>query len=88
MENPARRIQISRAALEALSMAGSYALEESRLFRFIDDLVKPPLQYTEQGITTKFLKDRGWIREVENSMDPGLKQWVITEAGRNQLASL
>jgi|688.fasta_scaffold2001672_2 hypothetical protein len=88
MINPARRIQISRAVLEALSMAGSYALEESRLFSFVDDLVAPPLQYTEQGLTTKFLKDQGWIREAPNSMDPGLKQWVITESGRNQLASL
>lgn len=88
MTNPQRRKQITRAVLEALSMAGGYALEESTLFSFVDDLVKPPLQYTEKGLATKFLKDGGFIREVADSMDPGMKQWLITELGRNQLASL
>lgn len=88
MTNPLRRKQITRAMLEALSMSGGYALEQSLLFSFVDDLVKPPLQFTEQGLATKFLKDNGWIKEVPDSMDPGMKQWLLTELGRNQLASL
>jgi hypothetical protein len=88
MINPVRRKQIHRALLEALSMAGGYALEESMLFNYVDDLVKPPLSFAEKGCTTAFLKDQQWIRQVEDTMDPGMKQWVITELGRNQLASL
>jgi len=88
MTNPIRRKQIIRALLEALSMSGGYALEESLLFNFVDDLVKPPLQYTEKGIATHFCKTAGWIINVPDTMDPDMKQWLITELGRNQLASI
>lgn len=83
-----RRVQIIRTLLETLSMAGGYALEKSRLLSFVDDLVKPPLQFTEQGQILADAKAAGWIRKVENSADPGLEEWVITELGRNYLASL
>ena len=86
--NPLRRKQIARAMLEALSMAGGYALEESILFSCVDDLVKPPLTFTEKGQAAHNLKEAGWMRLVPDSMDAGLKQWVITELGRNTLASL
>ncbi|MDP3851974.1 MAG: hypothetical protein Q8Q59_15840 [Luteolibacter sp.] len=86
--NPMRRKQIIRALLDALAMAGGYALEDSLLFGFVNDLVKPPLENEERTVITKFCDDEGWIRLVPDSMDPGLKQWVITELGRNTLASL
>jgi len=88
MINPQRRKQITRAFLEALSMAGGYALEEGLLFNYVDDLVKPPLQFTERGCVTHALKTAGLIRNAEDSLDPGMKQWVITELGRNRLAAL
>lgn len=88
MDNPARTKQIRRTFLNALAMAGNYALPEDVLFNFVDDLVKPPLQFTERGLTTAFLKTGGFIRGVEDTLDPGLKQWVITELGKNLLASL
>lgn len=88
MINPMRRKQAARAFLEALAMAGGYALEESILWSYVNDLLKPPLSFGEKGVINKFLKDNGWIREATDSMDPGMKQFVITELGRNQLASL
>jgi len=86
--NPNRRKQIARALLETLAMAGGYALEEGALFNFVNDLIKPPMDFGEKGVTTAFLKEQGWIRTAEDSADPGMKQWVITELGRNYLASL
>ena len=88
MINPIRRKQIARAFLEALSMAGGYALEETMLFSYVNDLVKPPLDFTEKGMTKKLLMDAKYIREATDPLDPGMKQWVITELGRNYLASL
>ncbi len=87
-ENPLRRKQAAKAVLEALHMAGGYALEESRLFSFVGDLLRPPLSFGEMGDTTFRLKDSGLIRTVEDPLDPGMKMWVITDLGRNYLASL
>jgi len=86
--NPLRRKQVAKALLEALNMAGGYALEESRMFSFIDDLIRPPLSFTEKGATTQMLKDGGYIRPATDALDPGMKMWVITDLGRNYLASL
>jgi hypothetical protein len=88
MTNPVRKKQAARAVLEALAMAGSYALEQSVLLGFVDDLIKPPLNYAEQGVIIAMLRDAKYIREVPDSLDKDLKQWVITELGRNFLASL
>jgi hypothetical protein len=87
-ENPLRQKQVAKALLEALNMAGGYALEESRMFSFLDDLVRPPLSFAERGVTTKLLKDGGYIRTATDPLDPGMKMWVITDLGRNYLASL
>jgi len=86
--NPVRRKQIARAILEALSMAGGYALENSILISYANDIVKPPLTFGEEGVTLKLLKDSGWIRQATDALDPGMKQWVLTDLGRNYLASL
>ena len=88
MTNPVRVRQIRRHVLEALSMSGNYALEESILFGHVDDLVKPPLSFGERGVTMEFLQKGNFIRNVPDSLDPSLKQWVITELGKNLLASL
>jgi hypothetical protein len=86
--NPVRHRQTARAILEALQMAGGYALENSVLISYTNDVVKPPLTFAEEGVTLKLLSDHGFIRKVPDSLDAGLKQWVITELGRNHLASL
>ncbi len=87
--NPARRKQVARTMLETLAMAGGYALEDSILLSMVNDLVKPPMDLAEQGIQKKLLIDQGFMKEAApDALDPGMKQWVITELGRNYLASL
>jgi hypothetical protein len=89
MMNPFRRKQAAKAYLETLQMAGGYAVEESRLQSFVEDLTRPPLTFAEHGVAKKFLMDAGYMRLAPaDALDPGLKQWVITELGRNYLASL
>ena len=88
MNNPVRTQQIRKATLSALAMSGNYALPIDTLWGFVGDLVKPPLQFTEKGVTEKWLTDGDYIRFIPNTLDPGLKQCVITELGKNLLASL
>lgn len=88
MNNPVRRKQVRRTVLETLKMAGNYALEESTMWGFVNDLIKPPLTYGEQGVTLKELRDGGFIREAQDTLDPEMKQWLITELGKNLLTSL
>ena len=88
MNNPVRIQQIRKATLSALQMSGAYALPIDTLWSFVGDLVKPPLSFGEKGVTEQWLVDGGYIRFVPNTLDPGLKQCVITELGRNLLASL
>lgn len=88
MINPLRRKQIAKAYLEALVMAGGYALEDSRVMSFVDDLVKPAPKFSEHGVVKEFLKTSGHIRKTEDALDPGMTMWVVTELGRNYLASL
>ena len=88
MNNPIRRKQVAKAVLEALSMAGGYALEVSRLWNFVNDLVKPEVQFTERGVILKMLLDGGFVRKTTDDLDPGMELLVITDLGRNYLASL
>lgn len=88
MVNPVRRRQASRTLLETLAMAGNYALEQSVMLGFVNDLIRPPLNFAEQGVVLAYLRDAGFIRQVPDSLDKDLHQWVITELGRNFLASL
>lgn len=88
MTNPARRKQARRVILETLAMAGNYALEESALLGFVNDRIKPPLNYAEQGVALAGLRDGKYIRKAEDTLDPEMKQWVITELGRNLLTSI
>lgn len=88
MENPLRRKQIAKAYLEALGMAGGYALEDSRLMAFVNDLVRPEPKCSEHGVVKNFLRTQGYIRKTEDALDPGMVMWVSTELGRNYLASL
>ena len=88
MINPLRRKHAAKSYLEALQMAGGYALEDGRLMSFVDDLIKPPLTYAEHGVVKAMLKDGKYMREAPDQLDPGMKMWVITDLGRNYLASL
>lgn len=83
-----RRKHIRRCFLQTLKTAGDYALEETTLWQHVDDLVKPPTTYGERGVIIKFFKDGDYIRAVADSLDPEIVQWVITERGKNLLASL
>ena len=88
MNNPLRRKQIVKAYLEALSMAGGYALEDSRLMGFVNDLIRPEPTLGEHGVVKLFLRDNKFIRTAPDPLDPEMKQWVLTELGRNHMASL
>lgn len=83
-----RRKHIRRCFLQTLKTAGDYALEESTLWQHVDDLVKPPTNFGERGIMLKFFKDGDYIRKAADTLDPEMIQWVITERGKNLLASL
>lgn len=86
--NPLRRKHIAKAYLEALAMAGGYALEDSRLMSFVDDLLRPPPGYAEHGMVKAQLKDAKFIRKTTDPLDGGMEMWVITDLGRNYLAGL
>jgi hypothetical protein len=88
MINPLRRKQAAKAYLESLQMAGGYALEDSRLMSFVDDLIRPPLSFSEHGVVKQMLRDGKMIKAVTDALDPEMKMWVITDLGRNYLASL
>ena len=89
MTNPLRRKHAAKTYLEALQMAGGYALEDSRLMSFVDDLMRPPLTYAEHGVIKEMLKKGDYMRRAApDQMDPEMKMWVITDLGRNYLASL
>lgn len=88
MNNPARRKQVRRTILETLKMAKGYALEESTLLKYVNDLIKPPISIGEWTLTLQDLKSGEYIREAEDTLDPEMKQWLITEFGKNLLTSL
>lgn len=88
MINPLRRKHIAKAYLEALQMAGGYALEDGRLMSFVDDLVKPCPTGGEHGVVKAMLRDGHYMRRTEDAMDKEMVLWVITDLGRNYLASL
>lgn len=83
-----RRKHIRRVFLQTLKNAGDFALEEATLWSHVDDLVKPPTNLGERGVALKFFKDGDYIRATGDSLDPELQQWLITERGKNLLASL
>lgn len=88
MINPARLKQVRKSLLSALAMAGNYAVPVETLWGFVNDLVKPPLTFGEKGGILQWAVKCEYIREVPDSLDEGLKQYVLTELGRNFLASL
>ena len=83
-----RTKQIRRAALEALSPAHPYALPESTMLSFVDDLVKPPLTPPEQQETLAWLDGGKYAVRVAGALDPDAPEWVITALGKTLLASL
>lgn len=88
MANTQRTKQIRRAALEALKPASPYALPESTMLSFVDDLVKPPLSDAERKETLAWLADGKFAVRTAGALDPDAPEWVITELGKSLLASL
>ena len=86
--NPFRRKQAIKTILETLSMAGTFALEQSRLVGFANDLIKPPLDESEQDGIIELLKKGKFIVMVPDELDDQLVQWVITDHGRSHLLSI
>lgn len=87
-KNPARRKQVLRTILEVLKMAAPYAVEEQSMFRMVDDLLRPPLHFGERGPTLTQLRSQKFIVQVEDSLDPELRQFALTDLGKTFLATL
>lgn len=86
--NPHRRKQVLRAVLETLRFASPYALEAEALWKNVNDLLSPPLQFGERGLVMGQLKTAKMVTEVEDSLDKELRQYAITELGRTYLQTL
>ncbi len=87
-DNPARRKQVRRIFLEALRHASPYALPVEVLQAHCNDLLRPPMNLAEWGITSAFLCKNGFIVSITSDIDPDLKQWAITDLGKTLLATL
>lgn len=88
MNNPFRIKAIRRAVLEALRLAGDYALPETTLRSHVGDIERPAPADDEWKEAMGFLKQSGLIVTIENTLDADLIQWAITERGRTILATL
>lgn len=86
--NPARRKQVRRVVLEALRHASPYALANEVLREHVSDLIRPPLNLAEWGMTEKWLSDGGFIVRIESDIDPDMKQWAITDLGKTLLQTI
>jgi hypothetical protein len=86
--NPYRIKAIRRATLEALKLAGVYALPDETLRKHVGDMERPQLDDEEWEDTIDWLESNGFIAAVPSTWDEDLKQWAITERGRTILATL
>ena len=86
--NPARVKQVRRTVLEALKMASPYALPVETLQEHCSDLLRPPMNFGEWGVTEAFLSKNNFIVSIKSDIDPDLKQWAITDLGKTLLATL
>lgn len=86
--NPYRTKAIRRAVLEALKLAGTYALPEETLRGHVGDMERPPCTDKEWSEAVDWLDTNQYIAKVPSDLDPQLVQWVITERGRAILATL
>jgi len=86
--NPVRRKQVLRTLLEVLKMAAPYAVEEQAMFRMVDDLLRPPLHFGERGPVLTQLRSQKFIVQVEDALDPELRQFALTDLGKTFLATL
>lgn len=86
--NPARVKQVRRIVLECLKMASPYALPVETLQEHCSDLLRPPLNFGEWGVTEAFLSKSGFIVSIKSDIDPDMKQWAITDLGKTLLATL
>jgi hypothetical protein len=79
---------IRRAVLDALKMAGSYALPDETLRKHVGDLERPQPSDEEWSLAVDWLETNQFIAAIPSDLDPDLKQWAITERGRTILATL
>jgi len=88
ISNPARRKQVRRIVLECLKMASPYALPLETLQEHCSDLLRPPLNFAEWGMTEAFLVKGNFIASIVSDIDPDLKQFAITDLGKTILSTL
>lgn len=86
--NPVRRKQVLRTLLDVLKMAYPYALEEQAMFKMVNDILRPPLHFGERGPTLTQLREQKFIVQVEDSLDPELRQFALTDLGKTFLTTL
>lgn len=86
--NPFRKSDIARAVLQTLSHANGWALPEPSLRPQVDGLIRPPTEDAEWTAAVDMLAGREAIKAIENSLDPEIRQWAITERGRVLLQTL
>lgn len=80
-----RQQQIRRTILEHLEHAEPYALPEKTLRDGITLVIRPPVARAEFDDAMNYLGPRGYIRPMEDELDPSVTKWLITEAGKTLL---
>lgn len=86
--NPARVKQVRRTVLEVLKMASPYALVRETLQEHCSDLIRPPINFGEWGVTEAFLTKGNFIVSIKSDIDPDMVQFAITDLGKTLLATL
>jgi len=77
-----RERTLREAALEILERAEPYALPEGQLHIELNGRVRPRVGQAEFDDAVTYLATRKYIALLEDSLDPELPQWLITDAGK------
>jgi hypothetical protein len=77
-----REWALRRFTLELLEAAEPYALTERQLGIELSLRFRPRVTAAELEGTVTFLASRGFVAVMEDTLDPHLAQWLITETGK------
>ena len=86
--NPYRLKSMRRGVLEALKLAGTYALPDQTLRQHVGDMERPQPTDAEWEDTITWLASNQFIAAIPSEWDASFKQWAITERGRTILATI